>query len=285
MKRLLPVVLVLLSGIAQGDDEFVPYKTLEGCTVYVYKPYAESGELVSISWNGKCKNGKIDGIGRMITKSTREPSFQDLEWSEYLSGSPKIPTWAVYPKPQGQILNLDKAPKSFTQVQCSKTSACKAVLKAAVDYGDLAADPGTGLTTSKKYKKGSNSLGTADGFDISLQNGYVVATGGPCTAPGLYKVSVGAGAFEAVKAGTFLDQYSLDGVMHSSRGFDIHITLSPDVNWNETVRQNRREADSLVDDENESEDAEKEADVAECLARSQTQYAIAFERWMQANMP
>jgi hypothetical protein len=150
-------------------------------------------------------------------------------------------------------------------------------------------DPVSGLGTlhlaaNEKPRKTQPTTATADGLSFTLKNGMITATGGPCTGPGLAKVSIGEGAFKEVKDGTFLQNYHLDGVMRSTGGYDIHVILSPNVDWNDTVRQNRREAEQLARNDPDRPDVEKEADVVECLARSQSQYAIAFNNWMKANL-
>jgi hypothetical protein len=154
-----------------------------------------------------------------------------------------------------------------------------------MDYSGVTSKTASTGANATGGRGASSNVGTADGFEFSRDGGNIVAKGGPCTAAGLKTVSVGNRVFDEVRSGKFMGAYYLDGVMHSNRGFDIHIALSPNVEWGETVRHNRRSANQMADDDEAKEDAMMEAEVSECLARNQTQYAIAFERWVRANKP
>ncbi|MBV4519663.1 hypothetical protein KVG88_06275 [Pseudomonas sp. SWRI74] len=301
MKILLTAFLWIASPIVFGATS-VPHITNEGCKVNLEK----FASISSASWSGKCRDGAVDGIGVMSLTGASGTlkliqEYYDGEWasSQYFLDSNSI----VQAQRQGQVITI-KA--------CKLSADCDLLYQTAIKSGLLKKANNSGLTgvvrffddrtigeealaklesnfsaggpNTAKANKSNGAIGTADGLDFRLQNGYIVATGGPCTAPGLYKVSVGEGAFKEVKDGTFRNNYYLDGVMRSNRGFDIHTMLSPNVNWSETVRQNRSEASNLPLGHEAKVDAEKEADVVECLARSQTQYAIAFENWMKANM-
>jgi len=299
MKILLTTLLLIASPISLGATS-VPLITKEGCKVNLEK----FNTINSASWTGKCKGGAVDGVGVMkLTIGDRTlkiiQEYYDGEWASpgYFMDNKSI----VLTENAGHIIPL-KACKLSGDCDFLYTTAVKnGLFKVANNSGlsgvadffnrarpevlaEFESNFDSNDTSTLKTKKTSYASGTADGLQFSMQNGSIVANGGPCTGPGLYKVSVGERAFEQVKNGTFRDQYYLDGVMHSNKNLDVHIALSPDTNWTETVQQNRKEANDLRPGDPEKPDAEKEADVAECLARSQKQYAIAFENWMKANM-
>jgi hypothetical protein len=295
-------------------------KTKEGCSVLL--DYLTTVD--SVSWNGKCSGGRLEGVG-VITYVRSGQKVRFIEeymggvraYPYILDGSGAIrvnggmETPAVKLDACKRIVECEALYKY--SVRNKKYSALDNRIGADAEVfrnsaiaimaggkakripmsGGYSLEMDYSGVTSKTASAGANSdsgigvsnVGTADGFEFSREGGKITAKGGPCAAAGLKAVSVGNGVFDQVRSGKFMSSYYLDGVMHSNRGFDIHITLSPDVGWAETVRHNRRAANQMSESNEAKEDAVMEADVSECLARNQSQYAIAFERWVRANKP
>lgn len=133
MKKALLSFFIILPIQADEIVQFVPIKTTEGCTAYLAKQFVERPEFLGFSWNGRCVNGKIHGVGRSYVKTTTD-SEKDPDWSEYDKGRPKSPYWVI--KPMGQISTEEKGLQTYSQSECVKIPACKSILKKAMEYGE-----------------------------------------------------------------------------------------------------------------------------------------------------
>lgn len=135
MRLSLALVFLTVTGFAQADTLL---KTREGCAVVL----KEGEEFDAASWSGKCKNGKIDGVGKLLLKSKNASDYDSEEWAEYKSGLWAYPevslnaTAAAINKPTRTLLNLE---------DCKSIPKCRIVLQAAFEGGLKPVDPSISL--------------------------------------------------------------------------------------------------------------------------------------------
>ncbi|MBH3447492.1 hypothetical protein I5S84_01375 [Pseudomonas putida] len=79
MRIALVLLFLTATQFAQADTLL---KTKEGCAIVLN----EGEDFDGASWSGKCKNGKIDGVGRLQMKSRGSSDYDTDEWAEYKDG-------------------------------------------------------------------------------------------------------------------------------------------------------------------------------------------------------
>lgn len=154
----LPFVLLFLTstGLAQADTQL---KTEEGCAIVL----KEGEDFKAASWSGKCKNGKINGVGKLRLKSGDASDYDVEDWSEYKDGLWAFPeislnnVSATINKPTRSLLNLE---------ECKSNPKCRIILQAAFKSGLKPLDPSIGLDmpaldSSENSKDASSKKSTA----------------------------------------------------------------------------------------------------------------------------
>ncbi|WP_146024518.1 MULTISPECIES: hypothetical protein [unclassified Pseudomonas] len=135
MRIALVLLFLTATQFAQADTLL---KTKEGCAIVLN----DGEDFDGASWSGKCKNGKIDGVGRLQMKSRGSSDYDTEEWAEYKDGRWAFPEvslnaiGAAINKPTRSLLNLE---------ECKSNPKCRIVLQAALEGGLKPSDPSISL--------------------------------------------------------------------------------------------------------------------------------------------